>query len=413
MRRLGQLLVVHIIYPSSVGTSSLHGSDRFTMEDRTEAVDSDGEDRKPAPQGSHGSRRPSEASMLVLGHDGSVKKSDDDRSGAASHSLGDERQQPIPMLTARKREYKTLEELDAMADELRVAPMPSEEKSRQMGLIYSRRKRLRKQKRIEELMIQRDEIRSDISRLRNENERLQTVRQTCLEELSTRLRTRHTLESLQREQFRADLIPASLARAAEADALMTARLYPPGSASIISTADSLEGLQRLRIQQALAASLTHRSSQLGPNPSMTLNSLRSPIAAASSAIGPAMDVGAVRPRGGLEVMTQLAAARELEGARQSHRALFSALSDAQTHYSNLQRSALGAGHAYYSGLPLEPSFLRHPSTPLHLNDDLVRYQDRLERLPPAELSSFLDNLRVRTSPMEKILEEFERKRAAK
>jgi hypothetical protein len=193
---------------------------------------------------------------------------------------------------------------------------------------------------------------------------------------------------------------------------MTARLYPPGSASLITTADSFEGLQRLRIQQALTASLTQRSSQLGPNPSMTLSSLRSPIAA-SSAIGPAMDVGAVRPRGGLDVMSQLAAARELEGARQSHRALFSALNDAQTHYSNLQRSVLGAGRGYYSGLPLEPSFLSPPPAPLHINDDLVRYQDRLDRLPPAELSSFLDNLRVRTSPMEKILEEFERKGAAK
>jgi hypothetical protein len=381
------------------------------MDDHTEAIDSDGEDRKPAPHGSLGAARPSKASRSESANDEAVMKSDDDGNDAPSHSLRDERHQPIPMLTARKREYKTLEELDAMADELRVAPMPSEEKSRQMGLIYSRRKRLRKQKRIEELMIQRDEIRSDISRLRNENERLRAVRQTCLEELSSRLRTRHTLESLQREQFRPDLIPASLARAAEADALMTARLYPPGSASLITTADSFEGLQRLRIQQALTASLTQRSSQLGPNPSMTLNSLRSPIAA-SSAIGPAMDVGAVRPRGGLDVMTQLAAARELEGARQSHRALFSALNDAQTHYSNLQRSVLGAGRGYYSGLPLEPWFLSPPA-PLHLNDDLVRYQDRLDRLPPAELSSFLDNLRVRTSPMEKILEEFERKGAAK
>jgi hypothetical protein len=412
MRRLGQL-PVNIICPSSIGTISLHGSDWVTMDDHIEAMHSDGEDRKPAPHGTSQSiARPNNANRSESANDEAAIKSDDDGSGAPSRMLRDERHPPIPMLTARKREYKTLEELDAMADELRVAPMPSEEKSRQMGLIYSRRKRLRKQKRIEELMIQRDEIRSDISRLRNENDRLRRVRQTCLEELSSRLRTRHTLESLQREQFRPDLIPASLARAAEADALMTARLYPPGSASLITTADSFEGLQRLRIQQALTASLTQRSSQLGPNPSMGLNSLRSPIAA-STAIGPAMDVGAVRPRG-VDVMTQLAAARELEGARHSHRALFSALTDAQTHYSNLQRSVLGAGRGgYYSGLPLEPSFLSPPPAPLHLNDDLVRYQDRLERLPPAELSSFLDNLRVRTSPMEKILEEFERKRAAK
>jgi hypothetical protein len=383
------------------------------MDDHTEAIDSDGEDRKPAPHESQSSSaRPGKAGKSESANDEGAMKSDDDGNGRPSHSLKGESHQPIPMLTARKREYKTLEELDAMADELRVAPMPTEEKSRQMGLIYSRRKRLRKQKRIEELMIQRDEIRSDISRLRNENERLRSVRQSCLEELSSRLRTRHTLESLQREQFRPDLIPASLARAAEADALMTARLYPPGSASLLTTAESFEGLQRLRIQQALTASLTQRSSQLGPNPSMTLNSLRSPIAT-SSGIGPSMDAGAVRPRGGLNVMTQLAAARELEGARQSHRALFSALNDAQTHYSNLQRSVVGAGRGYYSGLPFEPTFLSPASAPLHLNDDLVRYQDRLERLPPAELSSFLDNLRVRTSPMEKILEEFERKRAAK
>jgi hypothetical protein len=307
-----------------------------------------------------------------------------------------------------------------------------------MGLIYSRRKRLRKQKRVEDLLIQRDEIRNDISELRRENQRLRSVRQACLAELSGRLQMLGSTDSLRREQ----LASASLGRAAGMGAMGSGQLHAYGPSSLLMkmNMEASESMRMLRIQQAMAAA----SQQQSPiEADYFFSSLRRPPppspVAASPTFGSLMaDLNSsLRPREALAppsvaslmglntlgrhrdpldavVASRVGAAQQLDAARQfHHRSLMTSLNQSPGPSSHLEGSLVAARQSYIPALPLQHGPSQSFASAGYANVDLVRYQDRLERLTPEELSRFLDSLRTRTSPMEKILDEFERKKKSK
>jgi hypothetical protein len=428
--------------------------------DNPSSADDQEDERKPAPRSTaagsvsipavaRDKRRPGGIELVATG----------EAAEAASSQPSAEKQPPVPLLTARKRENKTLAELDAMADELRLAAMPLDEKSKQMGLIYSRRKRLKKQKRVEDLMKQGDEIRNDIVRLRNENARLRSIRQSGLIELSTRLEVRRSIDRAWQGQVRTDLLPTLPGRAPfpgrapETSPWVAGQLYHSAPQSLLTmrSADASEALRMLRMRQALASSWEQQSilpiqpghlstSLLGGSlptqaaPSSALGSQLSDLGALCSldalgldvagrsamtarSLNPAslLDPGAARPRDALDVAaSQLAAARELEGARRCHRTLIAALDQARGPRTHWEGSLLAAQGPYSPGLNFQgPSSSLPNSVANNTASNLIRHQDRLDRLAPNELSAFLDNVRGRTSPLEEILVEFERKKSSK
>jgi hypothetical protein len=146
-------------------------------------------------------------------------------------------------------------------------------------------------------------------------------------------------------------------------------------------------------------------------------SFRPPDALSPPSVASLMGLNTLaRPRDPMQAVmaSRVAAARELDTARQiHHQALMTSLNQTAGRSSPLEGPVVAARQYYNPGLPLQ-----HGPTPPFpsagsVNVDLVRHQDRLERLTPAELSAFLNSLRTRTSPLEKILDEFERKKTAK
>lgn len=82
----------------------------------------------------------------------------------------------------RKRKAMTLDEIEAEAEDIRTSDMSPAEKHRQMILIYSRRKRAKKQLKLEELLQQKKDMELQVGALRSENRRLQSLLGACVVE---------------------------------------------------------------------------------------------------------------------------------------------------------------------------------------------------------------------------------------